>query len=238
MRQVKDHYISTSHLPSAPQIKEKHPEVSLADLWIAAGAVAVEASGGPNIDVRCGRSDAADGSKCPANGRLPDATQGAQHLRDVFYRMGFDDRAIVCLSGAHTMGRCHTDRSGFEGPWTKDPLKFDNTYFKHLLEEEWVERQWDGPKQYQDKATGELMMLPTDLCLLSDPAFRPWWRSTRPMRSCFSTTLPRTMLFCSPMDALQPVSLRASNCFSARTTVAPGTPCLDCPSRGTYDPIL
>jgi len=40
-------------------------------------------------------------------GRLPDASQGAQHLRDVFYRMGFDDEAIVALSGAHTLGRCH-----------------------------------------------------------------------------------------------------------------------------------
>ena len=27
-------------------------------------------------------------------GLLPDASQGAQHLRDVFYRMGFDDRGI------------------------------------------------------------------------------------------------------------------------------------------------
>ena len=28
----------------------------------------------------------ADGSACPVVGRLPDASQGAQHLRDVFYR--------------------------------------------------------------------------------------------------------------------------------------------------------
>jgi len=27
---------------------------------------------------------------------------GAAHLRDVFYRMGFDDREIVALSGAGT----------------------------------------------------------------------------------------------------------------------------------------
>ena len=25
----------------------------------------------------------------PENGRLPDASQGAAHLRDVFYRMGY-----------------------------------------------------------------------------------------------------------------------------------------------------
>ena len=57
------------------------------------------------------------------DGRLPDGakdtkTETIQHLRDIFYRMGFDDQAIVALSGAHAVGRCHTDRSGFWGPWT------------------------------------------------------------------------------------------------------------------------
>ena len=61
-----------------------------------------------------------------ANGRLPDAAQGAEHLRDVFHRMGFNDKEIVCLSGAHTLGRCHKTRSGFDGPWTTNPLQFDN----------------------------------------------------------------------------------------------------------------
>lgn len=32
--------------------------------------------------------------------------------------MGFNDQEIVALSGAHTLGRCHADRSGFVGPWT------------------------------------------------------------------------------------------------------------------------
>ena len=28
---------------------------------------------------------------------------------------------IVALSGAHGLGACHTDRSGFWGPWTRAP---------------------------------------------------------------------------------------------------------------------
>ena len=148
------------------------PRVSEADSWALAGGAAVNLCGGPRIAVRLGRTDAADASKCPANGRLPDASQGAQHLRDVFYRMGFDDRAIVSLSGAHTLGRCHKSRSGFDGPWTTQPLRFDNEYFKNLLEKTWVKRDWDGNFQYADKETGLLMMLPTDLALIEDPKFR------------------------------------------------------------------
>ena len=106
-------------------IKKRHPEVSFADLWVLAGHVAIEFLGGPSVPFRHGRSDASGAAACPANGRLPDAAQGAQHLRDVFHRMGFSDKEIVCLSGAHTLGRCHKVRSGFDGPWTNNPLKFD-----------------------------------------------------------------------------------------------------------------
>ena len=33
----------------------------------------------------------------------------------------FHDEEIVALSGAHGLGACHTDRSGFWGPWTRAP---------------------------------------------------------------------------------------------------------------------
>ena len=54
--------------------------------------------------------------------------------------MGFDDREIVALSGAHTLGRCHKVRSGFDGPWTSNPLKFDGEYFRNLMAKDWVPR--------------------------------------------------------------------------------------------------
>merc|ERR1740117_1243843 len=64
-------------------------------------------------------------------------------------------------------------RSGFDGPWTSNPLKFDNEYFTNLLNKKWNKRAWDGPEQYQDEETGELMMLPTDIALINDDSFRP-----------------------------------------------------------------
>uniref|UniRef100_A0A803ND40 L-ascorbate peroxidase n=1 Tax=Chenopodium quinoa TaxID=63459 RepID=A0A803ND40_CHEQI len=39
--------------------------------------------------------------------------------------MGLNDKDIVVLSGAHALGGAHKDRSGFEGNFTRNPLKFD-----------------------------------------------------------------------------------------------------------------
>ncbi len=71
-----------------------------ADLWTLAGAQAIKITGGPEVPFRYGRTDAEDNLTCPANGRLPEALLGADHLRKIFYRMGFTDQDIVCLSGA------------------------------------------------------------------------------------------------------------------------------------------
>jgi len=150
----------------------KHPEVSIADIWALAGCHAIEFAGGPSVPFSFGRTDAVNGSRCPQHGRLPDASQGAQHLRDVFYRMGFNDQEIVALSGAHTLGRCHQVRSGYDGPWTRTPLKFDNMFFRNLVHLKWKKRNWDGPEQFTDEETEELMMLPTDIALIRDAKFR------------------------------------------------------------------
>ncbi|KAL8227472.1 hypothetical protein R6Q57_015056 [Mikania cordata] len=71
--------------------------------------------------------------------------------------MGLSDKDIVALSGGHTLGKAHPERSGFdEKPWTKDPLKFDNSYFVELLKGD----------------SNELLKLPTDKALVEDPKFR------------------------------------------------------------------
>lgn len=156
-------------------VKAKFPGISYADLYTLAGVVAVEEMGGPTIEWRAGRTDAADGSACQEDGRLPDAAQGEYHLRDIFYRMGFDDREIVCLSGAHTFGRCHLDRSGFVNPWTNAPTTFSNLYFQELLNKNWTKKLWNGPIQFEDPS-GTLMMLPTDMAVRFDPTFNKYAR--------------------------------------------------------------
>ena len=64
------------------------------------------------------------------------------------------------MSGAHALGRCHSSRSGFEGPWTFSPTTVTNDYYKLLFDEKWVWKKWNGPKQLEDKKTQSLMMLP------------------------------------------------------------------------------
>jgi len=156
-------------------IQAKFPDISYADLWVLASYVAIEAMGGPKIPFTGGRKDAINAGSCPPNGRLPDASQGADHIRNVFYRMGFTDREIVALNGGgHTIGRCHPDRSGYKGPWTFAPTKFSNLFFKTLFGNEWREKKWDGPLQYEDTRTGRLMMLPTDMVFKTDPGFSKW----------------------------------------------------------------
>ena len=146
-------------------IKSKHG-ISYSDLWSLSGTIAIELMGGPSIEHVPGRIDK-DETQCPANGRLPDGSLGAQHLRDIFYRMGFNDQEIVALSGAHTVGSCHKERSGFQGAWTTNPYVFDNQYFQNLLKYSWTLH--DG----QYKSNG-LIMLPTDMALIKDEGFKPY----------------------------------------------------------------
>jgi len=152
-------------------VKQQFGWISYGDLWTLGGVAAVQEMAGPKVPWRPGRVDGL-ADKVTPDGRLPDASQGSDHLRNIFYRMGFNDQEIVALSGAHALGRCHTNRSGYDGPWTFSPTTLTNDYFKLLFDEKWVWKKWSGPKQLEDKKTKTLMMLPTDYVLVQDKSFK------------------------------------------------------------------
>jgi len=148
--------------------------ISNADLWALAANVAIEFMGGPHVVTRFGRLDAKDSGESVESqvGRLPDGDKGVSHLREVFAPKGFDDRDIVALSGAHTVGGCKQERSGFDGLWTETPFVFDNSYFTDLLEKTYRPETVEAtgcPQHRSDKGT---IMLISDLALLEDAAFK------------------------------------------------------------------
>lgn len=63
-------------------IKKEFPWISYGDLWTLGGVCAIQEMGGPKIPWRPGRIDGFSAQATP-DGRLPDAAQGAQHLRNV-----------------------------------------------------------------------------------------------------------------------------------------------------------
>jgi cytochrome c peroxidase len=108
---------------------------------------------------------------------LPDASQGERHIRDIFYRMGFNDQEIAALAGAHSLGRCHPDRSGFEGPWQEAPTVFTNEYYKALRDRKWIKKtvKASGAQQWVDKNNPEVMMLPAEIAMYNDKSFKKYF---------------------------------------------------------------
>jgi len=159
----------------APISKKFCPDlISNADLWALAANISIRMMGGPDVPTRFGRADAKSPSESVESqaGRLPDGDGNAAHLRAIFHPKGFSDKAIVALLGAHTVGRCHADRSGFDGPWTEQPLTFDNSYFREMLAKTYKpERTTKGCQQHRHAGSGTIM-LPADLALLADADFR------------------------------------------------------------------
>jgi cytochrome c peroxidase len=75
-------------------VNAMHSWITHAGLWTLGGIVAIKEMSGPEIPWKRGRTDYVDDSRLPLRDRLPDGTQGAGHLRWIFYRMGFDNQEI------------------------------------------------------------------------------------------------------------------------------------------------
>lgn len=154
-------------------IKTKYPKLSYADIYVLAGIVALEHMGGPKVPMVFGRIDGQN-DVIPPDGRLPDESKKVDHVISVFSRMQFSKQEIVCLLGAHSIGKMHENRSVVDGKWTQETLYFDNSFFKNLFLLKWT------PKVLPNGATVFLSederftMLPTDMALLDDPEMKKW----------------------------------------------------------------
>ena len=70
---------------------------------------------------------------------------------------------------------CHPDRSGFIGPWTTTALDFDNAFYENLVNMKWKKTtQRNGLEVYTTEDQPGIIMLPTDMALLSDEKMECW----------------------------------------------------------------
>jgi catalase (peroxidase I) len=61
-----------------------------------------------------------------------------------------------------------------DGPWTENPLVFDNSYFTEMLSKTYeAETTVKGCPQHRHGASSTMMLI-SDLALLEDPAFKEW----------------------------------------------------------------
>ncbi|KAI9319554.1 heme peroxidase [Zopfochytrium polystomum] len=117
-----------------PIYQKFNGSISHADLWSFAAAVFITNNNGPEIAWRPGRADAPSFAADPIPPFThPNATMDASDYRPIFQRMGFNDREIVALIGAHNIGWASKNNSDYVGGWTTEPWWFSNQFFTRLL---------------------------------------------------------------------------------------------------------
>ena len=156
------------------QLQRRHPNVSLADLVALSAVVAIQAMRGPHIPFQPGRADLPP-HPLPLStpSRIPTGNSSLPTLLRTFHSLGLTPQEMVALIGAHSVGRCHIDRSGYEGQWSRRPATFSADLFRTMKGERWREREWRGPMQWTNE-DGRLMMLPSDLALMEGEETRRW----------------------------------------------------------------
>ncbi|XP_047342522.1 peroxidase 3 [Impatiens glandulifera] len=110
--------------------------VSCADVLALAARDAVVVTGGPSWKVPTGRRDGSISNAAEVMLDIPSFFDNLTTLRADFNRRGLDDKDLVVLSGAHTIGIAHcssfTDRLyNFTGVGDQDP-SLDSEYAENL----------------------------------------------------------------------------------------------------------
>jgi cytochrome c peroxidase len=80
------------------RVKKEFPWISYGDLWTLGGVAAIQEMGGPKVPWRPGRIDGFAKDATP-DGRLPDASLGADHVRNVSSTISVHAGHAVLIAG-------------------------------------------------------------------------------------------------------------------------------------------
>ncbi|XP_067939113.1 putative ascorbate peroxidase [Watersipora subatra] len=146
--------------------------IGFADFIVLLGTVAVETGmaqeGGPGkrtLPFRTGRKSCRN----PQNYNFMHSFPQGQDTRSLEFLMtefGLTRRLAIALMGAHSLGRCRSENSGFVGPWDRTPEVLDNNYYLSLVNADW--QLGDSPNGFTQWNAGGAMMLHADMTLIRD----------------------------------------------------------------------
>eukprot|EP01084_Bolivina_argentea_P213961 363286_1 len=175
--------------------------MSRADFWATAGTIAIEYAQEldtanpddklPPIPYYFGRTDCGDTANADTTKSFPEAKAGWDQTSLWFAdNLGLNDKETVAIIGAHTLGRPHTEDSGYSSlPWVTvedGPDVLNNQFYINLLIENWSQSQSPtGLWEFKDD-TDEILMFNADICLAIDidPYLNETGKVTCPTDGC------------------------------------------------------
>ena len=88
----------------------------------------------PDLTFKWGRTDCDDSPYTTDTNTFPEGTMTRSEMMDYFEdHFGYTKKEVVALLGAHTLGLNTVDDSGYDGPYTANLFKLDNTYYSMML---------------------------------------------------------------------------------------------------------
>jgi len=158
-------------------------DMSRADFWAAAATIALEYASEldtvfpsdalPDIPYYFGRTDCSTSPDATDTKEFVGAAWGWNNVSAWFEEhLGFDSREIVTIIGAHTLGKCHQQWSGYSSErWKRrGPDMLNNVYYSNLMDLEWEQLlspndlyEWRVEVQNRD-----VLMLNADMSLIVD----------------------------------------------------------------------
>ena len=127
----------------------------------------------PVLEIRYGREDCRTSPTTTLVIEFPNPHSNLDHVMEVFRNgMGMTERQVVALMGAHSLGSCTPENSGFLGPWDRSEFTLNNGFYTELVNSDWAQDRLVFPDPHFQWNTADAnitarmpgrMMLNTDM---------------------------------------------------------------------------